>query len=186
MITIEAQEKYLSFKGDQYYALDLINSLRESYGSNDMPKMLKDFVFNLEVALQNAGVLDENFNLIEEVKVTRKYKVTLARTEYLQQVIEVEAESAELANENAWDLSGEWVCVDTEESLDSIECLEEVKLTRQQLIKALTKYELEWFSQNTEKIHIEGVSDFFTTGGFYIWSDEKLQEMYDELIKEED
>lgn len=66
MITIEAQEKYLSFKGDQYYALDLINSLRESYGSRDMPKMLNDFVFNLEVALQNAGVLDENFNLIEE------------------------------------------------------------------------------------------------------------------------
>ena len=66
MITIEAQEKYLSFKGDQYYALDLINSLRESYGSNDMPKMLNDFVFNLEVALQNAGVLDQDFNLIEE------------------------------------------------------------------------------------------------------------------------
>ena len=65
MIIIEAQEKCLSFKGDQYYALDLINSLRESYGSRDMPKMLNDFVFNLEVALQNAGVLDENFNLIE-------------------------------------------------------------------------------------------------------------------------
>ena len=41
MIIIEAQEKYLSFKGDQYYALNLINSLRESYGSNDMPKMLR-------------------------------------------------------------------------------------------------------------------------------------------------
>ena len=66
MNIIEAQEKYLSFKGDQYYALDLINSLRESYGSKDMPKMLNDFVFNLEVALQNAGVLDQDFNLIEE------------------------------------------------------------------------------------------------------------------------
>ena len=66
MIIVEAQEKYLSFKGDTYYALDLINSLRESYGSRDMPKMLNDFVFNLEVALQLAGVLEQNFNLIEE------------------------------------------------------------------------------------------------------------------------
>jgi len=30
-----------------------------------MPKMLNDFVFNLEVALQNAGVLDEWFNEIK-------------------------------------------------------------------------------------------------------------------------
>jgi hypothetical protein len=125
MNTIEAQEKYLSFKGDQYYALDLINSLRESYGSKDMPKMLNDFVFNLEVALQNAGVLDQDFKLIEEVKLTKKYKVTLGRTEHLQQVIEVEANNAELANEMAWDLSGDWKCVDTEEFLDGIECLKE-------------------------------------------------------------
>jgi hypothetical protein len=185
MNIIEAQEQYLSFKGDQYYALDLINSLREAYSGSDMPKMLNDFVFNLEVALQNAGVLDQDFNLIEEVKLTKKYKVTLGRTEHLQQVIEVEANDAELANEMAWDLSGDWKCVDTEEFLDGIECLEEVKLTRQQLIKALTKYELEWFIDNGGP-YIEGVSDFFVTGGFNIWSDEKLQEMYDELMGEEE
>jgi len=28
-----------------------------------MPKVLNDFVFNLEVALQNAGIFDQDFNL---------------------------------------------------------------------------------------------------------------------------
>jgi hypothetical protein len=64
MIIIEAKEKYLSFKGDSRDALSLIASLRETYDSNDMPKILNDFVFNIEVALQDAEVLDENFNLI--------------------------------------------------------------------------------------------------------------------------
>jgi hypothetical protein len=35
--------------------------LRDAYGDEGMPKMLNDFVFNLEVALQNAGVLNEWF-----------------------------------------------------------------------------------------------------------------------------
>jgi hypothetical protein len=122
-----------------------------------MPKMLNDFVFNLEVALQNAGVLDQDFKLIEEevklieeVKLTKKYKVTLGRTEHLQQVIEVEANGAELANEMAWDLSGDWKCVDTEEFLDGIECLEEVKLTRQHEVECL-KCEHVW----TEVIYLK-------------------------------
>lgn len=64
MNIIEANEKYLSYRGDTEYALRLVNSLREAYGHNDMPKMLNDFVFGIEVALQNAGVLDEDFNEI--------------------------------------------------------------------------------------------------------------------------
>lgn len=60
--TIEAQEKYLSYRGDAEYAMRLVDSLREAYGSDDMPKMLHDFVFGIEVALQNAGVLDQDFN----------------------------------------------------------------------------------------------------------------------------
>jgi hypothetical protein len=56
-------------------------------------------------------------------------------------------------------------------------------MNRQQLIYTLTRYELEWFSQNTE--NIESVSDFFATGGFNSWSDEELQKMYDDCIKEE-
>ena len=63
MILIQASEKALSFNGDSQSALHLVNDLRESYQANgmDMPKMLNDFVFNIEVALQNAGVLDEWF-----------------------------------------------------------------------------------------------------------------------------
>ena len=63
MILIQASEKALSFNGDSQTALYLVNDLRESYQQNgmDMPKMLNDFVFNIEVALQDAGVLDEWF-----------------------------------------------------------------------------------------------------------------------------
>ena len=68
MILIQASEKYLSFKGDANYAMRLVDSLREVYDSSgcEMPKMLNDFVFNIEVALQNEGVLDEHFNEIKE------------------------------------------------------------------------------------------------------------------------
>ena len=61
MIIIEASERSLSFRGDADTALQLIANLRETYGSRDLPKMLNDFIFNMEVALQNAGVLNENF-----------------------------------------------------------------------------------------------------------------------------
>jgi len=63
MILIQASEKALAFHGDSQTALYLVNDLRESYQQNgmDMPKMLNDFVFNIEVALQDAGVLDEWF-----------------------------------------------------------------------------------------------------------------------------
>ena len=63
MTIIEASEKALSFKGDADTALRLIANLRETYGCVDMPKMLNDFIFNMEMALQNAGVLDENFEV---------------------------------------------------------------------------------------------------------------------------
>lgn len=62
IIIIQASEKFLSFNGDSQTALRLVESIREAYGCVDMPKMLNDFVFNIEVALQDAGVLDEHFN----------------------------------------------------------------------------------------------------------------------------
>jgi hypothetical protein len=62
---IEASEKFLTFKGDDQSALYLVNSIQENY-QGDMPKMLNDFVFNIEVALQNAGILNNDFELIEE------------------------------------------------------------------------------------------------------------------------
>lgn len=64
MILITASEKSLSYTGDAEYALRLVESLRGAYGGEDMPKMLSDFVFNIEVALQDANVLDQDFNLI--------------------------------------------------------------------------------------------------------------------------
>lgn len=66
MIIIKAQEKFLSFDGDSATALMLVNDLRESYQANgmEMPKMLSDFVFNIEVALQDAGILDEWFEVV--------------------------------------------------------------------------------------------------------------------------
>jgi len=66
MLIIKVKEKGLSYEGDAEYAYRLIESIREAYGNNEMPKMLNDFVFNIEVALQNVGVLDEWFNKIEE------------------------------------------------------------------------------------------------------------------------
>jgi hypothetical protein len=62
---IQASEKYLSFNGSIDDAISLIDSLRSAYLGEDMPKALNDFVFNIEVALQNAGILDDDFNLIE-------------------------------------------------------------------------------------------------------------------------
>lgn len=61
---IQASEKYLSFKGFPQDAITLIDSLHEAYFDRDMPKVLNDFVFNLEVALQDAGWLDQDFNVI--------------------------------------------------------------------------------------------------------------------------
>lgn len=65
MAIIKVGEKGLSYEGDAEYAYRLIESIREAYGYNEMPKMLNDFVFNIEVTLQNVGVLDEWFNKIE-------------------------------------------------------------------------------------------------------------------------
>jgi hypothetical protein len=61
-IIILAREKSLSFNGYTADALALVNSLHDAYGGTDMPKMLGDFLFNIEVELQNAGVLDEDFS----------------------------------------------------------------------------------------------------------------------------
>jgi hypothetical protein len=66
MKRIIASEKSLTYKGDTDYALLLVNETRKAYAiaGMDMPKMLNDFVFNIEVELQYAGVLDDNFDPI--------------------------------------------------------------------------------------------------------------------------
>jgi hypothetical protein len=64
---ITAQEKYLTFKGYETDALNLVGELRSAFDTAgmDMPKVLNDFVFNIEVALQNAGILDTDFNEVD-------------------------------------------------------------------------------------------------------------------------
>jgi len=66
---INVQEKYLKFDGLANDALSFVDSIRNVFDAsgNDMPKVLNDFVFNLEVALQNEGILDDDFNLIRGV-----------------------------------------------------------------------------------------------------------------------
>ena len=65
---IHAQEKYLRFDGLPNDALSFVDDIRNAFyaSGGDMPKVLNDLVFNIEVALQNAGILDDDFNLIEE------------------------------------------------------------------------------------------------------------------------
>lgn len=67
---IQVSEKGLSYSGNTQTALGLVESLREAYAEAgaDMPKMLNDFTFSIESALQRAGVLDEDFTPIEVVK----------------------------------------------------------------------------------------------------------------------
>lgn len=64
---IKASNRQLSFDGDTQTALMLVESLHNAYLENgiDMPKLINDFVFNIEVSLQDAGVLDNDFNLLE-------------------------------------------------------------------------------------------------------------------------
>jgi hypothetical protein len=68
MRKINAAENYLSYSGDVDYALEITKSLRNAFenSGNEIPKMLNDFIFNIEVELQNAGILDQDFNEVTE------------------------------------------------------------------------------------------------------------------------
>jgi hypothetical protein len=63
MNIIHATEKSLTFHGDAISALHLVQSLRAAYEESglEMTKNFSDFIFNIEVALQDAGVLNEWF-----------------------------------------------------------------------------------------------------------------------------
>lgn len=68
MKIIKVQEKYLKYSGDTDYALRLNSEVRAAFAiaGMDIPKMLNDFLFGIEIALQNEGILDENFNEVTE------------------------------------------------------------------------------------------------------------------------
>lgn len=64
---ITTSEKYLSFDGYVGDAKSFVDDVRGTYNKagEDMPKVLNDFIFNIEVELQFAGVLDKDFNEIK-------------------------------------------------------------------------------------------------------------------------
>lgn len=65
MNAISETEHGLTISGPPAEILTLTQHLREAFdrAGSDMPQTLHDLVFKLEVALQNCGVLDENFNV---------------------------------------------------------------------------------------------------------------------------
>ena len=54
-----------------------------------------------------------------------KFKVVLSRVEYYKDIIYVDDDTQEDANEKAWDKSGDWKLVDTEEFTQHIYLIEE-------------------------------------------------------------
>ena len=67
-MNIKTSEKHLSFDGHPSDAIDFVDEIRETYNEagRDMGKTLNDFIFAIEVALQNARYLDEDFNKIQK------------------------------------------------------------------------------------------------------------------------
>jgi hypothetical protein len=71
MDTFNITNRYLSFEGTNEDAYNLITELREAYRSgSEMNKTLSDWIWSIELMLQNRGFIDENFNLIKSFKVT--------------------------------------------------------------------------------------------------------------------
>jgi hypothetical protein len=64
---ITTSEKFLSFDGLVGDAKNFVDEVREDYdkAGSDMPRVLNDFIFNIEVQLQYVGVLDKDFNVIK-------------------------------------------------------------------------------------------------------------------------
>ena len=64
---IQAENKGLSFKGNPEGAKYVIELFNEAFYSDgkDAPNFIRDFIFNIEVALQDAGHLDEHFNEVK-------------------------------------------------------------------------------------------------------------------------
>lgn len=67
MTTIQAENKGLSFKGTPEAAKYVIELFDEAFYTEgrDAPNFIRDFIFNIEVALQDAGYLDEHFNEVK-------------------------------------------------------------------------------------------------------------------------
>jgi hypothetical protein len=73
---IKISNNYLSFDGHPNDAIRFVNEIRETFdkSGSDMGKTLNDFIFGIEVALQNAGYLDEDFNEVNPTTCTHDPK----------------------------------------------------------------------------------------------------------------
>lgn len=57
----------LRFEGDPKTMLQTASYLREAIGSDpNCPNYISDFIFALEMECQDAGLMDDHFNIIEE------------------------------------------------------------------------------------------------------------------------
>lgn len=67
MTIIQAENKGLSFKGTPEAAKYVIELFDEAFYTEgrDAPNFIRDFIFNIEVALQDAGYLDQDFNEVK-------------------------------------------------------------------------------------------------------------------------
>lgn len=65
---ITAKNWYLQFEGAPQDALSFVQEMRELQNDTGLEfgKVLSDFLFAIEVALQNEGLLDENFDVVEK------------------------------------------------------------------------------------------------------------------------
>jgi len=63
---IKVRNKHLSFEGGAEEAISFVTEMHVAYhtAAMDMNKTLHDFVFAIEVALQNEGYINEDFNVI--------------------------------------------------------------------------------------------------------------------------
>lgn len=66
---LNAQEKYLTFNGYPKDAYAFVENIRDAYSDKDMPKVLNDFIFNIEVQLQNLGYLSQDFEPTEMLEI---------------------------------------------------------------------------------------------------------------------
>ena len=58
-------------------------------------------------------------------------------------------------------------------------------MDRQKMIESLTEYELGWLLDNSDKHSLAEMSEFFSKGGFNIWTNEELEAKYNFFIAEE-
>ena len=59
-------------------------------------------------------------------------------------------------------------------------------MTREEMIKALTRYELEWMQGGVDREAFEEEVGFFAKGGFKNWSDDQLIRKYREDVAPEE